>query len=57
MFGLTQREQRWDAQERGAKMLLDFKLAQLKELVKLEELKQENLRLQIKLKDKASGVS
>lgn len=43
MFGLTQREQRWAAEERGFKMILEA--VQSKTQLRLLELENENLRL------------
>ena len=51
MFGLTRREQRWAAQERGIKMIFDLAAAvnQSNAISEKERLKNENLRLEKEL--------
>ena len=51
MFGLTKREQRWEAQERGYQMILEHTLAirQSNAILETERLKNENLKLEKEL--------
>lgn len=51
MFGLTKREQRWAAQERGLKMIFDLaaEVSKAYAIAEKERLKNENIRLEKEL--------